>query len=144
MAISDDIVLARGGVIHCGVSAQTAPSLTDLAREFGLRADMSCYREIDEASARRLATLILHRDLAYNVVIMPEEKAAQLAGAFLDQFGASACYFTNGTLHEPRRKVSPHVSDGWSWGPVTDATFDTGVLVLGPEVSGCLWVEDED
>jgi hypothetical protein len=144
MAISADIILARSaGVVHCGVSAQAAPSLTDVAREFGLRADATCYREIDEPSARKLATLILHRDLAYGCPLMPLDKAARLATEFLDQFGGSASYFTNGTFHESRR-LSSTVSEGGSWHPVTEATIDTGVLILGPKKSGCLWVEDED
>jgi hypothetical protein len=31
----------------------------------------------------------------------------------------------------------------WGW-DVTDATFNTGVLVLGLQKSACVWVEDEE
>lgn len=57
---------------------------------------------------------------------MTVAQAEQLTAEFLEQFGAQARYFTN------------------NWCSVTDATFDTGVIVIGALQSGCLWVEDED
>jgi hypothetical protein len=57
---------------------------------------------------------------------MPEQQAEQLTERFFAQFGAGARFVTN------------------NWCPATDATFDGGVLVIGPQRSGCLWVEDED
>ena len=88
MAVSEDILTARRfGVVHCGVSSLPAPSITDLAREFGLRSDAECYREIDEASARLSVRRLLHRDLAYSVEVMPEQQAEQLTEQFLAQFG---------------------------------------------------------
>jgi len=127
MAVSEDILIARRfGVVHCGVSSLPAPTITDLAREFGLRGDAECYREIDEASARLSIRRLLHRDLAYSAEVMPEQQAEQLTEQFLAQFGSGARFFTN------------------NWCPATNATFDEGVLVMGPDHSGCLWVEDED
>jgi len=126
----------RFGVIHCGVSARPSPALAELATEFGLAPDLASYEEIDSSAARRLAELVLSEDLAYNAEVMPAARAADLAGRFLAQFGTEGVrYYTNGTFHEGR---------GASWDPVTAATFDTGVLVIGPRSSGCLWVEDED
>src|SRR5262245_44035349 len=145
MAVHDDVITARRyGVVRCGVSSLASPTLPALAREFGLRDDPASYREIDESAARRLLQLILHRAMAYNAEIMPAERAAQLADQFLGQFGRGAQFFTNGDFHEPLRRVSESVWSGASWHPVTNATFDTGVLVIGPQCSGCLWIEDED
>lgn len=127
MEVSDDILAARRfGVVHCGVPPLPAPSIAELAKEFGLRPDTACYREIDEASARLWVQRLLHRDLAYSAEVMPEQQAKQLTERFFAQFGAGAICFTN------------------NWCPATDATFDEGVLVIGPQRSGCLWVEDED
>jgi hypothetical protein len=142
--VIDEILAARRyGVIHCGTFSRQVLSLAELAREFGLSGDAAHYREIDAASARRLAELVLHVDLAYKMAIMPAARAGELADRFLSQFANGAVrYFTNGTFHElPGARAD---WSGTSWDPVTDATFDTGVLVLGPEYSGCLWVEDED
>jgi hypothetical protein len=127
MAISEDILTARRfGAVHCGVSSLSAPTIAELAQEFGLRNDARCYREIDEATAQLSVRRLLHRDLAYSAEIMPECQAEKLTEKFFAQFGGGARFFTN------------------NWCPATDATFDEGVLVMGPQHSGCLWVEDED
>jgi hypothetical protein len=127
MAVSDDILAARRfGVVHCGVSSLRAPTVAELAKEFGLRPDAACYREIDQACARLSVQRLLHRDLAYSAEVMPEQQAVRLTERFFAEFGTGARFFTN------------------NWCPATDATFDEGVLVISPQRSGCLWVEDED
>jgi hypothetical protein len=139
MAICDDILIARvDGVVHCGLLSQSSPSIPELAREFDLRDAIECYREIDATAARRLIQSILHRDLAYCAEIMSLDRAGELTEQFLNQFGTeNVRFWTNGTFHELRES-------GAAWNPVTAATFDTGVLVIGPHCSGCFWVEDED
>lgn len=145
MEVSDEIIAARiYGFVRCGVSSQPSPTVQELAREFGLRDDPSCYKEIGVSSARRLVRLVLHRDLAYNVEIMSESRAAELTDKFFAQFDPGARYFTNGTFHERPRRINESVTAGASWDAVTEATFDTGVLTIAPKCSGCLWVEDED
>jgi hypothetical protein len=144
MDVADEIIAARNcGVVHCGLSSRASPSLSELAVEFGLAGDSANYKEIDAASARRLLQLVLNQDIAYNAEIMSAARAAELADQFLAQFGTDGVrFYTNGTFHETR---GPKLA--WSdasWNPVTAATFDTGVLVVGPRCSGCLWVEDED
>jgi hypothetical protein len=81
--------------------------------------------------------------LAYDYEIMPADRAEEFSDRFLAQFGTDHIrYFTNGTFHErPRPRGTKAVV---SWNSVTSATFDTGVLIIGPQRSGCLWVEDED
>jgi hypothetical protein len=131
------------GVVHCGLSAQPSPALAELASEFELAADPANYWEIDAAAARRLAELILNQDMAYNSEIMPPSRASELADRFLAQFGTHGVrFYTNGTFHEGRGPKLGSPSAGWN--PVTAATFDTGILVIGRHRSGCLWVEDED
>lgn len=143
--VTEEILAARTwGVVRCGLSSQPAPTVSELAREFGLRDAQECYKEICEPDALRLVRRVLHRDLAYDAEIMPEARAAELGERFLAQFGAGARFFTNGTFYEERRRLSRSVWSGPSWEPVTEATFDTGVLVIGPKGAGCVWVEDED
>jgi hypothetical protein len=134
--IATEIRAARGLDVRCGYS--THPALTGLAIEFGLAADPEYYQEIDAAAARRHLELILHHDLAYRVQHMPIARAAELTARFLAPFGTERVrYFTNATDFDA-------TGQNWAWNPVTTATFDTGVLVVGPQLSGCLWVEDED
>ena len=144
MEVAEEIIAGRDcGVVHCGLSSRAAPSVSELAAEFGLASDPSYYKEIDAESARRLARLVLNQDMAYNAEVIAAHRAAELADRFLAQFGSDGVrYYTNGTFHEAR---GPKLTwSGASWDPVTAATFDTGVLVIGPRGAGCLWVEDED
>ncbi len=130
------ILTARiSGVVRCGLSALPRPSVLDVAAEFGLLPERDAYRQVEATAAHTAVRDVLHRDLAYSGEIMPAAEADRLAAAFLDLFGGAALYFTN---------TDGDNNNGWSWFPVTAATFDTGVIAIGPERSGCLWVEDED
>ena len=137
MAVVDDILAERDcGVVHCGVSRFAHKDVLKLAREFGLHEDPSAFAPITPPNAVALVASILHKDLAYSHPMMAEERAKELAKQFLEQFGAEAKLFSNGWT-------------GWEsgstgWNPATDATFDTGVLIIGNDGSGCIWVEDED
>jgi hypothetical protein len=77
----------------------------------------------------------LHRDLAYDAPIMPEELAHGLASRIVRFFGPGAIFYTNRSLAEGQ-------STG-SWEPVTDATFDTGVIAVGIRCVGVVWFMDE-
>ena len=145
MGVAEDIIAARVcGVVRCGLSAQPTPPVPELAREFGLRDKLSSYKEIDKVAARHLIQLVLHRDMAYSAEVMPEARAAELADRFLAQFSADSRYYSNGSWHMPPVVRPDGVVCGPSWDAVRTATFDTGVLAIGPARSGCLWVEDED
>jgi hypothetical protein len=127
MGIIEDIQRLRHyGVVRCGLVSDYFPDVVSLVSRFGLRPDAACYCEIDVSKARLLIAEVLQRDQAYGVEVMPAHQANQLTERFLDQFDAQAQYFTNKGC------------------PATNATFDTGVVVIGSELSGCLWVEDED
>ena len=131
------------GVVHCGQSTRPTPTVPELAAEFGLADNPALYKEIDADAARRLAALVLNQDMAYNAEIVPAARAAELAERFIATFGTDGVrFYTNGTFHEVR---GPKLgSPSASWNPVTAATFDTGILVIGRQHSCCLWVEDED
>lgn len=144
MDVAAEIHAARNcGAVHCGLSARPTPSVSELAAEFGLADDPAFYKEIAADAARRLAAAVINQDMAYNTEIVPAARAAELAERFIAQFGTEGVrFYTNGTFHE---NLGPKLgSPSASWGPVTAATFDTGILAIGRQCSGCLWVEDED
>lgn len=102
-------------------------SAGEAARRFGLRASAEIYGEIPREEARAVLVAVLTRDMAYDCELMTASAAASLADQFLAQFDAgSARCFTN----------AGH--------PATDATFDTGILVLDAGRVGCAWFMDED
>lgn len=68
---------------------------------------------------------------------MPQTLAASLAADWLAITGSDATYFTNGTWGQPAAQ-----STGWQ--PISNATFDAGIIAVAPQVSAILWVEDED
>ena len=129
---------ARGRVI-CGTAKADAASV--LAAAFGLSSEPGRYREIDEALARGILVGILHRDLAYGARIMSLARAEALAGEVIQTFGRRGSrYFTNGEFKQDAG-AGLVLS---KWDPATKATFDTGVLIVAPGESACVWVTEED
>jgi hypothetical protein len=138
MDICEEIALRRSvGMVRCGIRPIAfGASVTEVASHFDLLPDFRCYNEIDATVAEAILVRILHRDLAYGVVVMPQELARSLAARFLDAASSPSCRcFSNGDFSQ----ASPA-----AWMPATTATFDTGVLIVGPGRSACFWVEDED
>ncbi|MEM9928153.1 MAG: hypothetical protein AAF915_31300 [Cyanobacteria bacterium P01_D01_bin.50] len=124
------------GYVNCGIVDESL-SLKKLASRFELFFKPNLYFEISYQQAASLLTRILNRDLAYNSKIMSGAKAENLTTRFLECFDKeSAQYYTNGDFYETRPKRG--------WNPATNATFDTGILVISNSKAGCLWVEDED
>jgi hypothetical protein len=97
--------------------------------------------EISTQAAKTLVREVLFKDLAYSVAMMSEDEAALLTERFFALFDPSVRCFTNGNLVV--RDADPTEVPG-SWNPITEATFDAGVVCLGSSRIGILWVEDED
>ena len=139
MDIYKKIQKARGGCI-AGIKEAKVKSVELAAELFGLSNDRGIYKKIERAEAIEVLKNALHKDMAYGVKIMSSEKAKNLAVEFIDVFGSGAIFYTNGEYGKSRK--NPNV--GPSWSPATDATFDTGVIVIFSEVVGCAWFADED
>ncbi|WP_192311768.1 hypothetical protein [Pseudoxanthomonas sp. PXM02] len=141
MGIEDRIIQARGGGVIVGIRAVQGCTLEDAAGHFGLFPERAHYFEIDAAEAQAVLVAVLSRDMAYGINLVPPDEAQALAAAFVGQFAKeSAGYYTNGDYGKP--KTTSGVGPGWN--PVTDATFDTGVLVVSPSRIACAWFMDED
>lgn len=131
------------GTVHCGTTASA--DLESVARAFGLKTDQALYREIERDVARTLIRDLLHRDLAYSCEVIPLERGAALAEAFLMEAAKDGCrYFTNVMMFPAPTASDSGGKPGWSWNPATEATFDMGVLVVAERGSACFWVEEED
>jgi hypothetical protein len=72
---------------------------------------------------------------------MSAAQANTLAHEFVGQFSDEcARFYTNGSYGCSRVGVKS-LSD---WSPATEATFDSGILVVTPTRIGCAWFMDED
>jgi hypothetical protein len=118
--------------------ASDGTSATAIASAFvkalGLRSP-DAWTELSPHEALEAAIRVLQCDLAYKVPLMTTEQAEDLARRFLNYFEEGATFVSNGTLAFP---------EGGAWFPLTDATFDTGVVGVAAGRVGLLWVEDED
>ncbi len=139
MDIYKKIQKVRGGCI-AGIKEAKVESVESAAELFGLSNESDIYKNIERAEAIEVLRNVLHKDMAYSIKIMSSEKAKNLAVEFVDNFGKEAKFYTNGEYGKPRKKPN----FGPSWSPATDATFDTGVIVIIKEMVGCVWFTDED
>jgi hypothetical protein len=113
-----------------------------LARFLGLRRLGSAWRTISREEARAALAAVLTHDMAYEGECMSPSVAASFVEEFLVGFDSGAVFLTNGEFPP----FSPTKPAGWrgSWTPLTEATFDTGVVAVDAARAGLLWVEDED
>lgn len=127
----------RFGKVISGCVERPSASAGAAAADFGLSGKAAVYREVPADEAVLLLAAVLHRDMAYDQQIMPAARALDLAKDFVGSFPRDPTrFFTNGTFG--RKQEAP------SWSPATDATFDTGVIVLSSGMTACLWFQDED
>jgi hypothetical protein len=117
----------RAGKKHLGLSKHS--QLAKVLAHFQLRPDASNLRAIDANEARLILERLLGESLAYGTRQMSPDEAAQTAREVVDLI-ESASFFTN--------------IQGRSWSPMTDATFDAGLIGVGEESSLCVWFEEED
>ena len=139
MDIYKKIQKARGGCI-AGIKEANVDSAESAAELFGLSSERGVYSRIERSEAVEVLKAVLHKDMAYGVKIMSSEKAKNLARKFVSEFDDEAVFYTNGEYGKFRE--DPNV--GPSWSPATDATFDTGVIIVSNGVVGCAWFIDED
>lgn len=95
--------------------------------------------QLNRSQAEKISSYILDYDLAYNVPIIEKNLAENLSSKFLNFFSEEAVFFTNASFSDDEGEF--HI-DGWS--PITDATFDSGIIVFDGSLIGILWVMDED
>lgn len=141
MRIEDRIKEERGSDTIAVIEPIVFSTVSEAAVKHGLCETEDCYEQVEREEAQPVIANALHQDMAYKVELVSLELARSLAAEFVAQFEESGTrFYTNGGWGRPR--VDPGV--GPSWCPATSATFDTGVIVLSPTKTGCVWFQDED
>jgi hypothetical protein len=102
---------------------------------FGLIADSALLVEHSRETALSILTALLWKDMAYENACMTEAEAKKMAEEIISQneFEGSK-YYSNGNCVKRE-----------SWNPLTDATFDAGLIITGcNHIYFCIWFQDED
>lgn len=110
-------------------------SLATALTSFGLKAAPELLRELSAEEAEQVLWYLLSRGMAYGEERLPQEVAGPVAREFVVRHNSpSARFFSNGNLAAQQ-----------GWNPMTEHTFDSGVLVDdGHGAYACVWFVDED
>jgi hypothetical protein len=112
-----------------------ASSLVPILRAFGFSHPEAHLYPISRPDA---VALIAHL-VAYSPVNGHPRRTFEIADSCAEQFVAlfllDAIFFTNST--EPFLQTK-------SWDPLTDSTFDSGIVAVSKSRIGAIWFEDED
>jgi hypothetical protein len=93
------------------------------------------WRYINKKEATRILRFILESGLAYGTTLMTPARADLLADSFLRLFSRTESrYCSNGLL----------TRSGGSSNPITNSTFDHGIVAYDDQNIGIAWVQDED
>lgn len=123
------------------VEPRNGRPVAELLPGFALLDRKQALVRVSDSLALQIARTILHKDMAYDSEIIPLSRADDLARRFLALFiNPPTEYFSNGSFTQ-RDDGAVALSE---WSPLTQSTFDTGIIVVESELVGCLWVEDED
>ncbi|HEY9800955.1 MAG TPA: hypothetical protein V6D25_11400 [Leptolyngbyaceae cyanobacterium] len=95
------------------------------------------WKEIPQAAAKKILAFVLTKDLAYSSKIMPIEEAEKFSTKMLKFFPSPCKFFTNAVFTNNYSALT-------AWDSLTEATFDTGIVIVSPTMMGMLWFKDED
>ncbi len=101
------------------------------------------WREVTRDFAERTLIRLLSFDLAYRAPLVPETLARQFAKRFLGWFRSDVTFLTNHLVNSDETAVISGLSSYRSM-PITDATFDAGIVAIDSALLGILWFADED
>lgn len=110
--------------------------------------------EITEQTAKWMMTNLLNSDMAYHSELFARDESVRLSNEFV-QFvsqgetvaknGIGCRYFINGSVWTDAPSL--YTLDGkeiLGWNSVTNATFDSCILMVTPQRIGIVWGKDQD
>jgi hypothetical protein len=147
----------RCGEVRCfteAISDAASSSVVDLIDSFcskhGFTAIGEQWCELTEEAASRHLSAVLQRDLAYGSEMISAKQARAIAVKFIECC-KPAHYFSNTPVSTKSIETTQENSQTFSdrpltngWQPLTQATFDSGVVAVGKTKIALLWIEDED
>jgi hypothetical protein len=125
----------RFGSFRYATLFDSTNNLTQVLLGFGLTAEPLLLVEVDVASAVEIVSSLLWKDMVHGIENMPHEQAMRWAREIIEENSSeSATYYSN--------KAD---SGANSWNPLTNSTFDSGIIIRNQDgLNFCLWFEEED
>lgn len=104
------------------------------------------WSQIDLPTAKLFATNFIAKDLAYGGQYMPNAVAVTLFDLLIRIFGNEMSVFVHGDTQPPYLSLLPEGYHWYasSWGQITGATFEAGIVLMNEEHIGIVWFSDED
>jgi hypothetical protein len=123
------------GEVRYAVASESTNDLSRVLGKFGLTPDATLLVEHDRETAFAILRELLWKDMAYEGECMPRSQAEAVANQLLLQYSIpESKYFSNGDWSKRE-----------SWNPLTESTFDAGLIVTGNDGTYfCIWFQDED
>ena len=142
-ALHEQQMIADG--LHLDVVQGSLETPDDVARNFGLKEIGAAWREVDRSNAIQILRNLLAESMAHQSPRLEPDQVTLAIDQFMSSFTEGAAFFTNGTWETgPQKGKHSNTVFGPDWEPVTQATFDGGIVALGLGIFGILWIEDED
>lgn len=129
------IAVRKYGEIRYSVASECTGSMSRVLGKFGLTPDASLLVEHDKESAFAILRELLWKDMAYEDECMPKSQAEEITHSLFQEFSTpQSKYYSNGDWSKRE-----------SWNPMTESTFDAGLIVSDGNGSYfCIWFQDED
>lgn len=138
------------GIVHFFIDKALVPESEDvilLLDQFvetnGFNRLGAGWREVDYQFAHDTLVWLIGHHMSYAVVTMQEHSAKELAEAFLSFFGADARFFTNYIVSDSPESVLKHMHS-YQYRSLTNASSDSGVVIVDSCHIALLWFEDDD
>ncbi len=145
--LNDNLKKRSAGLVHCDIQIRFDPTgdcsvnrVDDYIAGLGHKRIDKQWIELKITDAERLLTTLLHKDMAHRCESMPIDLVLATIRLFFDQFSETAKFFTNAEWHPDKAGVLSIQT----WNPITNATFDSGIVACDNHQIGMIWIEDED
>lgn len=133
--------LRDAGVLRTALVSSYQETLSKTLEKIGLFNDEELLNVIDKELAHDVVARILWKDLAYNVELMPKDKAYEFSDKILTQYYTDECTIFSNSQWEEKDNENVRLI---GFNSMTNATFDSGIIIKHPNYCFCIWVEDED
>ena len=149
----NELIPALDGFVNGGLQSQFNVDLTTLVDNFikteGLIPLKNSWFEVNEETATWVLECILSQDLAYNAPLPSKDKARYFTRQLItlvksSNAGERIRFFTNGKAVPGPAMYDLTMRHMNGWNPATEATFDSGVVIVSRNRIGMIWVADED